>query len=736
MHEQGVIDLQQGLAVFRQAMTIHLQPEAKRRQYTQADFSPLKTHYNERTFQIHVMNEYARLALTKISGAWQYVASYFNDDKEQFVKRFFPDKDKFLERATSKQSYQRIIYDLKNPSQEKIVSSELEKNILILAGPGAGKTRVVAHRVAFLLRVKRIIPKAILVLCFNRTAVLSLRQRLRDLVGDEMVGVTMLTFHGLALRLTGRSLVTKGKQRCQEDIDFSQIIKDAIQLLKGETEVIGLQEIPPDYALLGRFSHILVDEYQDIDADQYELVSLIAGKSREENERKMSILAVGDDDQNIYRFRGASTEFIKRFQHDYDAEIHYLIENYRSTANIIAAANCLISYNTDRMKTGHPIRINHSRQSLPLGGNWQLNDPLTQGKVQILEVKNIEDQAIVLLEQLQLLRREGAVDISNCAVLAREWKELDLVRSACDRAGLPVSLCWGHHGKFPRLSRIRENAEMLERLHIMRTEMVTGTSLLVMLSKLYPGSTVWSENLKRIILDWVEETNDTLQPVPTIEEYLYEALSDQTKSKNIGNGLFLSTAHSVKGLEFDHVFILGDNWGKCQGPAIEDDRRLYYVSMSRARETLHLFSIGPLINPHTCLLAGEFLISRKASSCAESQRKVIKYELLGMDDFFIDFAGIKPENHPSRLALRGIKAGDALNIKRRNSYLELVNSDGIAIARLSKKAQAEWSKKLEKIQDIHVVALVRRYKEDVAEKEFQVNCIGGSWEVPIVEIIC
>jgi ATP-dependent DNA helicase RecQ len=248
MHEQGVIDLQQGLAVFRQAMTIKLHPEAKSRRYSHADFLPLKTHYTERTFQIHVMNEYARLALAKIGGAWQYVASYFNDDKDQFVRRFFPGKDKFLERATSKQSYQRIVDDLKNVEQEKIVTAGQENNMLILAGPGAGKTRVVAHRVAYLLRVARINPKAILVLCFNRSAILSLRRRIHDLVGDDMAGVTLLTFHALALRLTGRSLVTQGKPGKREEIDFAEILIEAIRLLQGKAEVMGLGEIPPDFA--------------------------------------------------------------------------------------------------------------------------------------------------------------------------------------------------------------------------------------------------------------------------------------------------------------------------------------------------------------------------------------------------------------------------------------------------------------------------------------------------------
>jgi ATP-dependent DNA helicase RecQ len=659
MHEQRVIDLQQGLAVFRQAMTIQLHPDARRRQYTQGDFAPLKTHYSERTFQIHVMNEYARLALTKISGAWQYVASYFNDDKEQFVKQFFPKKDKFLERATSKQSYQRIVDDLANRQQEKIVTAGAEKNMLILAGPGAGKTRVVAHRVAHLLRVNRVNSRSILVLCFNRSAILTLKRRLRDLVGADMLGVTMLTFHGLALRLVGRSLVSSGRGGVRGEIDFPRIITDAINLLKGDTTAPGFEDIPPDFALLGRFSHILVDEYQDIDGEQYELVSLLAGRSREEGERKMAILAVGDDDQNIYRFRGASVAFIKRFRQDYDAEIHYLVENYRSSAHIVAAANCLIAHNIERMKTGHPICVNRSRQNLAPGGRWQQYDPIAQGKVHVLEVENGAAQASVLLEELRRLQQCGPVDLANCAVLAREWKDLDLVRCMCEDAGVEVSLCWGRHGNFPRLTRIRENADILERLQAMRTETISGSTVLALCNRIHPAATVWSDNLKRILQDWVEESADTPQPVSAIEEYLYETLSEQGRSKSIGNGLFLATAHAVKGLEFDHVFILGDNWNKGVHAEIEDERRLYYVSMSRARETLHLFSLASCPNPHVTTLSGDFLLARKCLHDRKRPGETCSYSLLGMDDLFLDFAAQKAENHPARLALK--RSGRAIS---------------------------------------------------------------------------
>ncbi|MCB2216077.1 MAG: RecQ family ATP-dependent DNA helicase [Desulfobulbaceae bacterium] len=733
MHEQGIIDLQQGLAVFRQAMTIQLHPEARSRRYSQADFSPLKTHYSERTFQIHVMNEFARLALSKISGAWQYVASYFNDDKEQFVKRFFPGKESFLERATSEQSYQRIVDDLKNPSQEKIVTAPLDQNLLILAGPGAGKTRVVAHRVAYLIRVKRVPPRALLVLCFNRSAIMSLRQRVRDLVGEDMAGVTMLTFHGLALRFTGRSLVTSSRQKDREDIDFSHIIKDAIGLLKGEKDVAGFQDIPPDYALIGRFSHILVDEYQDIDAEQYELVSLVAGKSVTEHERKMTILAVGDDDQNIYRFRGASVEFIKKFRHDYDAHIHYLIENYRSTAHIIDAANCLIAHNTDRMKTNHPIRINRDRKNLLPGGNWQANDPVAHGKVQLLQVSSPQEQAAALLTELKRLQQAGPAELNKCAVLAREWKDLDPVRSALEAAGIPVCLSWGRQNGFPRLSRIREHTDLLDHLHTMRTELLTGSALLAILAKQTTNNSVWSDNLKTILQQWRDETNDAPQPVPEIQEYLYETFAEQNRAKTIGNGLFLATAHSVKGLEFDHVFILGDNWDHGAQTAIEDERRLYYVSMSRARETLHLFSIQTTANPHASLLAGDFLTTRKPTTTDPSRTTSHSYHVLGMEDLFLDYIGIRIETHPSRQAIKKLQAGDRLNFKRAEDHVDLINEECIEVARLSKKAFAEWEEKLDTVQQILVLALVRRTREDVSDKEFQARCIGQSWEIPIVE---
>ncbi len=734
MHEQNVISLQHGLAVFRQAMTITINPEARKRQYTKSDFAPLKTHYLERNFQIHVMNEYARQALGKLSAAMNLVASYFNDEKENFVKRFFPGKEKFLERATSEQSYLRIVDELKNDIQEKIVAAETEKNMLVLAGPGAGKTRVVAHRVAFLLRVKRVKARAILVLCFNRSAALELRRKLRDLVGNDMLGVTTLTFHGLALRLTGRSLVTAGRQREGDHIDFAEIIKNAIRMLKGETNILDAVAEHPHDALTDRFSHILVDEYQDIDADQYELVALLAGKTREDSSRKMTILAVGDDDQNIYRFRGANVDFIRRFRDDYQAEVCYLIENYRSSANIIAAANQLIAHNHDRMKTEHPVIINKARAELPPGGNQQLNDPLGQGKVQILKVEDSREQAFALLAEIWRMQRlDSSFSLAECAILAREWRELDTIRSVFAQAAVPVSLNWGKKS-FPSLTRIREGAELLDYLREHHLETISLELLFTLLPEKSGNDNIWQKNLRSLLTEWQEETGNIPQPVSAVEDFLYEAMADQNRAGNLHNGIFLSTVHSVKGLEFDHVFILGQGWRQRQGPEMEEERRLYYVAMSRARETLRLFAIENN-NPHASLLSGDFILARKIAKEAPINKiDILRYELLGMKEMFLDYAGLRPENHQARKALAHLRAGDLLNAAIHNDHVELADQSGITVARLAKSAEKKWAGRLRLIREIRVLAMVRRYRTDIQNQDFSSRCHGESWELPVVEI--
>jgi len=335
-----------------------------------------------------------------------------------------------IDRATSQASYHRIVDNLANPVQVSVVAAQPDDNMLVLAGPGSGKTRVVAHRCAYLLRVKRAQPRNVLILCFNRNAANTLRRRLLELAGPEAKGVTVQTYHSLAMRLTGSSFAERAEHRKMDTDDFKTIIPDAVRLLNGEIEFAGLERDELRERLLAGYRYILVDEYQDIDQDQYQLISAIAGRTLGDPDSKLALLAVGDDDQNIYTFRGANVEFIRRFQSDYQAKTYFLVENYRSSAHIIAAANCLIAHNRDRMKTENAIRINKGRERLPAGGPWKDLDPVAQGRVQLLLVTNAAHQAVALVDELlRIKQRNPSLSWSDCAVLSRTKDELAPVRA-------------------------------------------------------------------------------------------------------------------------------------------------------------------------------------------------------------------------------------------------------------------------------------------------------------------
>ena len=138
LHEQRVIILQHGLAVFRSAMTIRFEPEARGEKYKVADYQPLEHHYQERVLQVHVMSEYARLGLERIQAALELVLAYFTLAKDEFLRRYFQAKPDLLQHATTAHSFQRIVTDLASPAQIKMVTAPPGRNLLILAGPGSG----------------------------------------------------------------------------------------------------------------------------------------------------------------------------------------------------------------------------------------------------------------------------------------------------------------------------------------------------------------------------------------------------------------------------------------------------------------------------------------------------------------------------------------------------------------------------------------------------------------------
>ena len=737
LHEQKIIQLQQGLAVFRQAMTLKVRDDAKGRRYSQGDYAPLARHYEERIFQVHTVARYAQVGLEKVENGLEILRDYFALAKEPFVERHFAGQEELLARATSQESFKRIVDRLKSPAQIRLVAAPAEENLLILAGPGSGKTRVVVHRCAYLLRIERVPAQGILVLAFNRNAVLEVRRRLRELVGDDARGVTVTTYHGLAMRLTGTSFAPWGSSGAAERQapDFKTLIPAAVRLLEE-----GLPDVEADELrdrLLAGYSHILVDEYQDINAEQYELVSAIAGRTETDGERRLTILAVGDDDQSIYGFGGARQEFIRRFRQDYRAKVHDLLENYRSTAHILTAAERLISRNPGRLKKSRRLVVAEARRGEAPGGRFASLEPEVGGRVMILQVADALAEAAALADRLaELRRRVPDLAWNDVAILARRHTVLGTIRAVLEDRGVPFA--WTpEHGRLPPLGRIRELAHVLRRLEDNRRALVRASRLEARVAELRQGNEAhpWWRLLAGLLAAYREESHDAETSAGTVVEFLYESLAELRREPSLGDGVRLLTVHAAKGLEFDHVLLSGGYWNASR-EEIEEERRLFYVGMTRARETLLVSELRDAPNPHTAGLTGPEIVRRSCRpSPVSAEVAARRYALLGLADLYLSFAGRRPVGHPVHCRLAALEPGDSLRPCRTAAgAIHLLDTSGTAVAALSKEAIRMWNDRLDEIESARVVAMVERRDED-SDGTFRSKLRVERWEVPLVEIV-
>ena len=695
LHEQEVVRLNKGLAVFRPAMSIHLSED--RRGFVSADFEPLKLHYEDQVLQVHVMAEFAQRGLEAMADALRLAMDYFSLSQEDFLRRWLPDRNRELSRQTTPESWRRIVESLKNPDQQRIVADDRERtNVLVLAGPGSGKTRVLVHRIAWLLRVRRENPRGVIALAYNRHAAVEIRRRLRDLVGDDARGVTVLTCHGLAMRLVGASFSGRAGRLDADTFDFDEVLRQATALLRGEG-------LPPDETdehrarLLAGFRWILVDEYQDVDREQYALISALAGRTLADEDDRLSLFAVGDDDQNVYAFAGASVEFIRRFEADYRARPAYLTDNYRSTAHIVAAANAAIEPAGERMKTGHPIHVDRARTRAPPGGDWEALDPVARGRVQILPSPPgpVAQAQAAMTELGRLSERDPDWDWSTCAVMAREWKYLEPVRAWCEAHGVPAQM---GNEEIPGFWRLRETRALRDWLRGRKTVNAAELREWLAGSEPRPPSPVsgprasppnpWIELLGEAVEEHALESGGTDTPVGHFIEWLAEWGRDVRRRQR---GLLLLTAHRAKGLEFDHVVVLDGGWESTgKGEDADAPRRLYYVAMTRARRTLALmrFEPGPrplpdaaapyrveepppptyCRRPHPLqdvLPDGPSVLHRAPVELPpEPPALESRYRRLGLRDVDIGFAGRRDARHPAHRAIAALSPGDPLEVRR------------------------------------------------------------------------
>ena len=725
LHEQDVIRLNKGLAVFRPAMTIRLERNGQRG-FAGADFQPLALHYKGQVLQIHVMEEFARRGLAAMGEAMRLAMDYFTLGEEAFLARWLPGRDTEIGRQTTPASWREIVDSLKNPIQQRIVADNREQtNVLVLAGPGSGKTRVLVHRIAYLIRARRENARGILALAYNRHAAVDIRRRLTELIGDDALGVTVLTCHALAMRLAGASFARQAENP-DEDM-FREILDRATELLCGKG-VIPEEADERRERLLAGFRWILVDEYQDIGPEQYGLISALAGQSLGDDSGKLTLFAVGDDDQNIYAFNGASVEFIRRFEADYGPRPSYLTANYRSTGHIVAAANAVIAPARQRMKAEHPIRVNRARAKELPGGAWQRLDPVSGGRVQILPAGRdpIHQARAVMKEMRRLAALAPGWDWSDCAVIAREWKFLVPVRAFCEAHGIPVQM---GNEDIPGFWLLRETRAFVAWLRGREPRIVDSDALSGWIGAC--PSDPWHDLLRQAIEEHVLEIGGSETPVEHFIEWLAEWGREIRRRQR---GLLLLTGHRAKGLEFDHVAVLDGGWDRAgEGADPDEMRRLYYVAMTRARQTL---TLSRLDGPHRlqdALADSPAVVHRDPVELPPASPPLAYHHVQpALKDVDLGFAGRMGPHHPIHRAIAALSTGDPLDARvARGGRWELLNGAGAVVGRLAASFAAPPESRC---RAARVSAVIGRSRE-ISPPQYHdtINC--DAWEVVVPELV-
>ena len=599
-----------------------------------------------------------------------------------------------------------------NDKQHLSVTLDDDKNALILAGAGSGKTRVLTHRVAYLILEKNTHPDAILAVTFTNKAAKEMRERLESLLRRPVQSMFLGTFHGLAHRLLrthfdkvnlsknfqildaqdqfrivkrlmkennideakypvrkiqwfinqqkdegirpqdidpGYNFFVKQsvkvfelyENHCKNNdlIDFAELLVRSYELLKNNQDVLSHYQ--------KRFEHILVDEFQDTNTIQYKWIKLLFNGDNK-------VFCVGDDDQSIYGWRGAKIENITKLETDFiPLETVRLEQNYRSTGNILNASNALIANNSNRM--GKSLWTD--------SGNGELID--------LFEARTETDEASYVVTSIEKQINSG-VNPNECAILyrsnaqSRVFEELLIKHNIpyiiygglrfFERAEIKDALCYlrlienkADNVAFERIvnfpTRGIGNATIQKVRDFANTNHTNLFSAATQVAQTLPtraanalngfinlieqiaddvGNFDLSEKIEHVNKAsglYQHYENDKSDKAGSKKENLDELISaakqyvheDETLSETMGfislasldssgeasqannQNVQLMTIHSAKGLEFNHVYLVGleedlfpSRQSKDEPHLMDEERRLCYVGMTRAKVKLTL----------------------------------------------------------------------------------------------------------------------------------------------------
>jgi len=547
LHHLGILELLKGRFISYAPMKITKKEKTNiKRKYTANEYKiRLEKHYQTKIESIHIMGEYAQRLQSDDHKAGMFLRDYFTLKYDLFKKKYNLLKEK-ISRPITQRRYDKIFSEMSD-AQKEIIQDRKTKAMMILAGPGSGKTKVLVHKIASLILTEDIKPEQFMMLTFSRTAAGEFRSRLNRLIGALSYDIEINTFHAYALKLIARVV--------KEDADIlNQSITEA-------TKQTNHGDIHLPYKRV-----LVLDEFQDINENSFALVKAIYQAGNQE----MRIIAVGDDDQCINGFAGADVDYIQQFEQAFGVDEegqnlykqYELLTNFRSTHNIVAYSNDFIDKVSHRYKQNdlHAHTTQEGTVTVVTCVSKNLITPAV-AKVQAYEEKqNIAILAFTNDEVMQLYSQLNALGISAKYILEREHFYLRNMSEI-----VAFDNCINGLLKYDTFYTEAHFDEALKTTQ----RRFRGSKNLPLLQKV----------IDRFLLE--SEVHYVSQWLAYLDEIKLEEFENYSKT------ITVSTIHKSKGMEFDKVIMIVN-----QTPKNDDERRLYYVGMTRAKNELAILRHG------------------------------------------------------------------------------------------------------------------------------------------------
>ena len=538
----GALKLEGGFLVLYNAMNIRRLKDNKLR-YKQEDYRMLNEFYRQKIQQVHIVGEYANLMVRDYDAALQYVHDYFQMDYKAFVQKYFKgERVEQIERNITSKKYEQLFNQL-SKKQMQIISDKESRVIVVAAGPGSGKTRVLVHKLASLLLLEDVKHEQLLMLTFSRAAATEFKQRLMGLIGNAAHFVEIKTFHSYAFDLLGRI----GN------------LEDAKDVVGRAARMISEGEVEPNR--IGK-TVLVVDEAQDMSSEEFALVRALMSVNEE-----MRVIAVGDDDQNIYEFRGSDSNYMRQLLADDKNTFVEMTENYRSTQHVVAFANAFVKGIHNRMKQTPILSMSKDEGTVVV----------THHASHIMFQRVVSD----------LLRQRNSGTIS---VLTHTNEEAVILVALLRKHGLRSKLIQSMDGfRFWNMAEVRLFLKYIER--DTHTPIVTDEVWNEAKRKTFQAYATSSSlpYLKRCI-ELFEKINKA-KYLTDFKELVFESTTEDFCDTSDAD-VVVSTIHKSKGCEFDDVYMLVSQ----PQHVTDSEMRSYYVGMTRARKRLFIYTNSTLFD--------------------------------------------------------------------------------------------------------------------------------------------